>query len=292
MPVDFRYHLASLTAVFGALLIGILLGVAMMEPRHLSAQVHKLTEDFQRSHEEDQHIQLQLQLQRDLDKRIDQFNERTQAPLIRNRLANHNVALVINAFVFPEDRIDAVRQALEQAGAAVTVQITLKAGLLQVEPDQIQGIYQQLQLPAETKMNISDLIYRLGQNLGRGGTKLADILQQAQLVDINNINGDLTTPVSSIIYLGGSSDSPLDALNTIDLPFLRACADSDVLIAATEPLEASKSVVADYQKVVPITIDNINHAAGRIALILALSGHRRGHFGYKQYADDVAPDTE
>ncbi len=285
MPLDFRYHLASLTAVFGALLIGILLGVAMTEPHNLSKQVNKLSADFKQSRAEYQ----QIQAQRDLDQRIDQFNERTQALIIRNRLANRNVALVINAFVFPEDQVDGVRQALEQAGATITTQITLKGGLLQEAPDQVQGIYQQLQLSSESRMNISDLIYRLGQNLGQGGTDLADILQQDQLI---HIDGNLTTPVSSVIYLGGSTDSPLDSLNTIDLPFLRACAKSDVLIAAAEPLDAPQSVVTDYQKVVGITVDNIDHAAGRIALILALSGNRRGHFGYKPNADDVAPDAE
>ena len=285
MPLDFRYHLASLSAVFGALLIGILLGVAMMEPHHLSEQVNKLSQDFKQSHDEYQH----LQVLRDINQHTDQFNVRTQALLIGNRLANHNVALVVDAFVFPDDQVDAIRQALEQAGATVTTQITLKAGLLQVAPELVQNIYQQLQLPAKSHTNISDLVYRLGQNLGRGGTDLADKLQQAQLV---HIDGDLTTPVSSVIFLGGSIDSPQDSLNTVDLPFLRACAESDVLLAAAEPMEAPRSVVADYQKVVQITVDNIDRAAGRIALILALSGNRRGHFGYKPNADDVAPDAE
>ncbi len=112
-------------------------------------------------------------------------------------------------------------------------------------------------------MTISDLIYRLGQNLGRGGTGLADILQQKGLI---HIDGDLTTPVSSIIYLGGSYPSvqntpattqttahrvpppggsnasaqntpaTIDPLATIDLPFLSACAEGDAHLAAAEPL--------------------------------------------------------
>ncbi len=142
MPLDFRYHLASLTAVFGALLIGILLGVSMMEPRSLSKQVQNLSEDFQKTHIEYQKIQQQ----RDLDQRIDQFYERTQALLIRDRLANHNVAIVVNACEFSEDHVDDIRQALEQAGATVTTQITLKGGLLQVTPEQVQDIYQQLEI--------------------------------------------------------------------------------------------------------------------------------------------------
>ncbi len=45
------------------------------------------------------------------------------------------------------------------------------------------------------------------------------------------------------------------------------------------------------QEIVPITVDNIDHAAGRIALILALAGNQHGHFGYQPNADDVAPEV-
>ncbi len=278
MPLDFRYHLASLTAVFGALLIGILLGVAMMDPHGLSEQVKRLRIEFESS-----------QVLRNIDQRTDQFNERTQPLLIRHQLANRNVALVCNAFVFPESQVDTVRQVLEDAGATVTVQLTLKSGLMQVAPDQLQHIYQQLQINDEKQADVSDLMYRLGQDLGQSGSEVAGALEHEKLL---RISGDFTIPISSIIYLGGAIDSPEDSLNTVDLPFLRACAERHLHVAAAEQLDVPRSVVADYQKVAQITIDNIDRAAGRTALILALSHNRQGHFGYKANADDVTPDPE
>lgn len=278
MPLDFRYHLASLTAVFGALLIGILLGVALMDRNGLSKQFKQLHQEFHDS-----------QVLRDIDQQTDLFNERTQQKLVGGLLANRNVALIENAFVFPDNKVDDVRRVLDRAGATITVEITLKPGLMQATPEQVQAICRQLQITSDKPEDISDLLYRLGKDLGNGSTALADALQHKKLI---HFSGDITKPISTVVYLGGGIDSPEDSLNSVDLPFLRACVERELHVAATEPFEAKRSMAAEYQKVVPITIDNIDRAAGRTALILALAGNRQGHFGYKPNADDVVPDTE
>lgn len=278
MPLDFRYHLASLTAVLLFLLIGILVGVSMTKAKDLSEQVKKLREEFNTS-----------KALREIDQRTDQFNERTQPLLVRNRLLNRNVALVCNGFVFPEGKVQAVRDTLRQAGATITADITIKPALMQLESKQVKELLQQLGVTPGQQPAVHDLSYRLGQDIGRGWTNIAALLQREKLI---RVEGDTNIPISMIVYLGGTTVSMEDSLADIDLPFLRACTERELRVAATEPFEVTRSLVEDYQKVVPITIDNIDRAAGRIALVLALSSNRQGDFGYKSTADDVVPDTE
>ena len=98
-------------------------------------------------------------------------------------------------------------------------------------------------------------------------------------------------PVSTLIYLGGAGESD-QFLNDIDLPFLRGCRGREIKIVATERLDAPVSLITQYQKYADITIDNIDLAAGRSALILSLTHSKGGSYGFKDSADATVPDNE
>lgn len=278
MPLDFRYHLASLAAVFGALIIGVLLGVAMKEGPVLSNQVQELRKEFQR-----------YDALRDLDQQTDKFNLLTGKPLLSNRLYGRNVALVSNPVAGTTAVNDALRHSLETAGARVVVEIAMKPLLHELTADQIAAIYSQLGIPVASEHEaIGELMLRLGQAVGSGSVVTISALKDARLI---TVRGDLEKPVSLIIFLGGATTED-DFLEDVDLPFLRGCTERDLQVAATEQLVLSRSVTDRYRKTVPYTVDNIDREAGRIALILALARGKPGHFGFKSSADDVAPRLE
>jgi hypothetical protein len=285
MPLDFRYHLASLAAVFAALVLGILLGVAMKEGPALSNQVQDLSAEFRRS-----------EALRTIDERSNLFNARTQGVLVRHRIVARNIALVSNPVQRDSEQVDVVRRILEEAGplmrapppATVSVEIQMNPALQPVLPDQITAIYQRLNIgDVPTRDPVGDLLRRLAHGLGVGSTQVISALSDAKLI---TVSGDPSQPVSMVVFLGGSADK-MNYLTT-DIPFLRGCVERNLLVAATEPLETPHSLMHDYQKVAPITIDNIDRVAGRVALVLALANQQHGHFGYKPTAQDVAPACE
>lgn len=277
MPLDFRYHLASLAAVFCALVIGILLGVALKEGPALSKQVTELRKEFQSS-----------EYLRNIDHQTDQFNARTEKLLVRSRLSGRNVALVMNPLPHDSEKTNALRQTLRDSGAQITCEITCQPGLRQLTAAQMTELYQQLGVSAPEQLSSDDFANRLGQDLGAGPTKLFSLLEDRQLI---KVEGDPTERVSVIIFMGGATAKD-DSLVETDLPFLQGSASRGITVIATEPFETERSVMREYQRIAPITIDNIDHAAGRIALVLAIAKNQRGNFGYKQTADDVAPTIE
>jgi hypothetical protein len=276
MPLDFRYHLASLAAVFGALIIGVLLGVGMREGPALNHQITELRAEY------DQSKALQ-----NIDARSDDFNAKTQGLIIHNRLSGRTVALIANPLPVADEQLDAIRATLEDAGATVSTTITLTPALQQLTPDRLLAIEKTLGSgDLSPQPDVGELMGRLGHALGVADTPVFTACKDNKLI---KFTGDPTLPASAIVFIGGSADKK-NYLNDLDLPFLRACGDLGVPLVATEPFDVGISTISDYQAVAPLTIDNIDHAAGRISLVLALSKNMSGHFGYKDSADATAPD--
>lgn len=277
MALDFRYHLASLTAVFAALIIGLLLGVAIADTPGLGRQVDALRRDFQ-----------EAKSLRTIDRRTNQFNERTQTRLTQNRLQGRNVALVYSALSLQENTVSSLHNALEAAGATVTVQIALKPSLLTLSQAELAAINPLSIDQPSGELIIDPFLHNLGADLGRNHLDIIAGLAKARTI---RISGDPSLPISTVIYLGGGEDTP-ETIAHIALPFLRGCQGRQLRVAAAEPFDASVSMIQRYKKVSPITIDNIDRAAGRIFLILALANGQQGHFGYKDTAVDGVPDLE
>jgi len=278
MPLDFRYHLASLTAVFVALIIGILLGVAMTETPNLDKQIQELQVEFKRA-----------QTAQEIDDRTDRFTDRILPLLVKNRMFGRNVVLVQNAVTFPNGEMAAVREAFTQAGATITAEVTLKPSLLLASPEQIGRIYLRIQRTLPENAGAGDLMRLLATDLGNDFFNAASALQKEKFIAVR---GDTTAPISTVVLLGGAIDDSAMAAKKIDVPFLQACAARKLRLAAVERLNTVQTVIPLYSKAAPITVDNIDRAAGRAALIFALSANLSGNYGYKRGADDVLPDID
>lgn len=279
MPLDFRYHLASLAAVFGALLIGILLGVAMKEGPVINQQIDRLHEEF--SKYEDFRASAE---------RTEDFTARTQPLLVKNRLEGMQVALAVNPLSSAQEELSAVRNALQQAGADVVFELKLRPTIRQLTERRIKTIYSNAGItdgPARPLAN--NLMQRLGNITGvKSDSKLPSLMASAGLIEVK---GDMKLPVNAIVYLGGAGEEE-QFLNDIDLPFLRGCRGREIKVIAAERFDAPVSLVEQYRKYAAITIDNIERPAGRGALILSLTQTKHGSYGFKDSADATVPDYE
>lgn len=279
MPLDFRYHLASLAAVFGALLIGILLGVAMKEGPVINQQIDRLHEEF-----------VKYENYRVRAERSEDFTARTQPLLIQHRLDGMHVALVVNPLTAAQEELPAVRNVLRQAGAEVVLELKLRSTIRQLTERRIKAIYSNADITDGPERPLAnDLMRRLGNITGVASeSKLPSQLASAGLIEVK---GDMKLPVTAIIYLGGAGEEE-QFLNDIDLPFLRGCRGREIKVIATEHLDFPVSLVQQYRKYSAITIDNIDLAAGRSAMVLSLTQSKSGSFGFKDSADATVPESE
>jgi hypothetical protein len=282
---DLRYHVASLAAVFVALLIGILVGVAMSgkvddaEKQSLQSDINRLEAELDAASER------RVTGTRE-QKAFQAFVKNAYPALIADRLIGKRIAIV---FVGPVDAglRRAIEQAVDDAGSSAPVRI--RALKVPIDPSRIDGELD------------GDLAEYRGAGLAGLGGELA-----RELVEGGDTPGwDALTPLI-VEEQSGSFRRPADGVvvaRTVKAQqgetaeflkgFYSELAAIDVPTIGVEPSGVSESAVGVWSDAGLSTVDDIEARAGRLALALLLSGSPIGNYGLKETADDgIVPQVE
>lgn len=295
-----RYHVASLAAVFLALAVGILLGVA------ISGKVAEAEESFERGQIEE--------LERDVEganARADaaersgeaarELVERAYPALMQDRLDDLQFALL---FVGPVDGSvrSAVERTLSDAGAGgAAFMIALD---VPVDPDELQGTIEgneQLAAFADDGGDFGDLGRELGGEVVAGGdTPLWDTLSSELVVERE---GGFSTEADAVVVMYSwtpPDDEQADeavrqvvATRSLAEGLVRGLDASDVPVVGVATTGQPSELTELYREEGISTVDHVDTAPGRLALALLLAGGEPGHYGIKQTASDgVTPPVD
>jgi hypothetical protein len=293
---DLRYHLASLAAVFIALAVGILLGVAISG---------KLSEaDNAIAH--DRIDQLSEQLNQ-ANSRADIIAARNEAAekllqisyptLMENRLDGKNVGVLFAGPVDGSVR-SAIERTLSDAGAGGPVRLT--AVDTPVDGDELDSTLngdQVLAQYAESGDDFASLGTALGRELVDGdGTPMWSALS-SNLVEEQS--GDRTPPLDAVVVVRSWSP-PEDATaeqeqqaqptETFVDGLLSGLQQSGIPVVGVETTTEDASAIDLYRQQGISSVDDVETLSGRVALALLLAGGASGHYGVKDSATDgVAP---
>jgi hypothetical protein len=280
---DLRYHVASLAAVFLALIIGILVGVGIAsqttveesERRLLEQQIADLRRDL-----ESANAQVDL-LQRQQEAGAAYIVE-TYPVVINGRLRGVPVGLL---FIGPAngELTDAVTRTLADASGPALV----RRRALEL-PIDTQALYSAI--PAELG---SPTLEEIGRQLGREFVTGGETPYWNALFDVI-VEDSL-----------GASDREIDAVVVaqtarIDHPptarlvagLYAGLAGRDVPVVGIERTDEEPSRVAVYRARGISSVDSVDVPPGRVALAVLLAGGEEGHYGVKETADDVVPPME
>jgi Copper transport outer membrane protein, MctB len=281
---DLRYHVASLAAVFVALLIGILVGVAMSgkvddaEKRSLQSDVHKLEAQLDAASERRANGTREQ-------KAFQVFVRNAYPALVADRLADKRIAIVFVGPVDPAVRRD-IQRTIEDAGSSAPVRI--RALKVPVDPQRIDG-----QLDgdlAEYKTEFDDLGGELARELVDGGdTPAWDALTP---FIVEEKSGSFRRPADGVVIARTVRAQQGDTYKLLK-GFYSTLADIDVPTIGVEPSGVSESAVGVWSSAGLSTVDDIETPAGHLALALLLSGSPIGNYGLKDTADDgIVPPVE
>jgi len=284
---DFRYHVASLAAVFLALVIGILVGVGIADrglvdkanthllEQEVSSLRAKLNEASKRS-EKSTREQAAAQ----------SYINETYPLLVRNRLKGHRIAVVfvgrVNAGLGA-----AIERALSDSGG---VQIRLRAVKIPVDDKQLDA-----KLSAQPgdqeyvgKAKLQQLGVDLAAELISGGdTPLWNTLSDSL---VEERQGSARQPVEGVVVARNPSLPPQrDGTSRFLLGLYQGLGTGGVPAVGVEASDAPSSAVPTYQSTGLSSVDDIDTPAGRLALVLLLAGSPKGQYGFKKSADDVLP---
>jgi len=280
---DLRYHVASLAAVFLALVIGILVGVGISDRgyvdkgyrRLLEQRIGKLQSDLSdaRTHADDLAAQQRA---------TQAFVTDTYPELMANRLRGKSIALV---FLGPADAHvrASLEQALSDAGAASWVRVrALKLPLDVPQVDNtLAGEPALARYVGDTRLPA--LGKGLAEELASGGKAPLWTALAEQIVAERA--GSEKRPADGVIVVR-TAGKQYDGTASFLSGFYQGLMAAPVPVIGVETTDASHSAVTSFQRNGISTIDDVDQEIGRFGLALLLEGAKAGHYGVKASAKD------
>jgi hypothetical protein len=277
---DFRYHVASLIAVFIALVIGILIGIGLSgkgfvsdaERKNLENRISELTNDRNTARS-------QLAVVTRRANATDDYADTTYAALVRGRLDTRRIGVVFLGSV--DQTVDtAVTQAIRAAGGRV---LRLRALRLPIDDKAVQRIVSQR--PALIGYAGADRLRDLGHDLGLelalgGTTPLLDALDDVLLEERD---GAAKPPVDGVV-ISRSAPPQRGASHEFLLGLYSGLADAGIPVIGVERSNPAASAIKAFSRGGLSTVDSIETSAGRLALVLELAGAGSGHYGVEETA--------
>jgi hypothetical protein len=283
---DLRYHVASLAAVFVALVIGIFVGVGLSgrgfvndaERKNFEARINELQAD------RDSAEAAAKSAARRGDA-LDAFADTTYTSLVRRRLAGTNVGVVFVGSV-DQSLAGTIRQTVSDAGGRI---VRTRALRVPLDPEALD---QALRGDPDTRdLAGEDRRARLG------GTIARELVQGGQTPVLDRLSSLLVEEQL------GLSKAPLDAVvvarptrpqqgETEDFltGLYSGLAAASVPSVGVDESSAQPSAVPPFRAAGLATVDAVETTAGQIALVFLLEGARSGSYGLGPDAvDGVLP---
>lgn len=282
---DFRYHALSLIAVFVALTVGLLLGVAIGDEGLVSSAEQNLRgnlrEDVRDAQAESRALREQLE-------RKDRYAEITLPALVGDRLTARRVDLI-----FLDHRreaiFDSVREAVELAGGELALVGTLRRPL---DLERIAGAAEGTQYEelADDPSLADDLGRRVGIQLVQGGRLLSQI-RSALL----SASSGAVEPSEAVVLVRTPSEPLEDEEQTVHDAFVEGMLDGlragGAPIVGVEEIATEPSAIPWYSDRSLPSVDNVDEVPGQASLAVLLAGQADGAYGVKDTRDAFVPDA-
>jgi hypothetical protein len=279
---DFRYHALSLMAVFIALAVGLLLGVAIGDQELVSSARNdvrdSLRKDVRQANQERDDARSALAEQRT-------FIDEAYPILSAGRLRGRSIGVVLLGDE-ARDTVRRVRDALEPTGADIKVVAAVRdAPELGALAARASGTrYDELERDDRL---LRDFGRRIGIQMVEGGR----LVGRARTALLSSLSGELGG-LDGVVLMR-SPDRPEDRAaaeraDTLSDGIARGLADTGVAVVGIENQDTEPSQVGWYRDRDLSSVDDMNQPAGRAALVFALAGSK-GAFGTKDSAQALLP---
>jgi hypothetical protein len=279
---DFRYHALSLVAVFMALVIGILLGIAIGDKGLLSSArrdvERSLRNDFRNASRKADRLSAQVSEHTRL--------ERDLYPLVvQGRLTGQRVGLLALGKL-SDRQISLVRDALKDTGGRLVLEAVIP------QPPDLDRVSSRDSgvrgHPLATDpRGITRFARRFGASLIAGGP----LLKRTRRVVFSTSSGAYNG-LDSVIVVRSDPTNLTPAQATVNRGFENGLMQglnlgNDPLVG-TETTSTNPSQVPWYRTHNLSSVDNLNQLAGKVSLVFALAG-ASGAYGTKPSAQALLP---
>jgi hypothetical protein len=267
---DLRYHVTSLAAVFIALLIGILVGVALASHGLGNSERKSLEDDIRRAQNRVDALQGSVDSLKQANRADSSFVDNTYNALMTDRLKGKRVAVLYVGSVDHPTQSD-IATAIKDAGGrapirAYAVQVPIDAG----------AITKRLgNRPALAEYAGKDQLRKLGRELGRefvdgSDTRIWNALHNMIVQEATPRFGASKRPADAVIVVRSADPQTGDSAPFV-LGLYEGLADSGVPAVGVARSKSDFQAKPVFQQSQLSTVDDIDLEAGKLALAIVLS---------------------
>jgi hypothetical protein len=278
---DLRYHVASLAAVFLALVVGILVGAAISDPslgdRARAEQLRGQVERLERELEAEQ-------LRSEEEEASQDYLSASYDAVMAGRLEGLRVAVL---YVGGVDAALGIEQAVDAAGGdvarmrAIDVPIDLDALIERAQSTEEGAGF-------EDAEDIEALGRTLGEEFVAGGE--APLWETLTGELVQERIGDLDEPVDGVVV--ARTERAQSAATGRFVIGLFEGLSGPVPAVGVESSREIPSAVAVYRRSGLSIVDNVENRLGKISLAVLLAGGEPGHYGLRDGRDAAVPPIE
>jgi hypothetical protein len=276
--LSFRYHALSLVAVFLALAIGLLLGVAVGDRGLVSSGERAVRESLRKDVREAQ--QERDDAREQLEERHS-FEEAAYPAIVAGRLQGMKIALI--ELGGSSDKMwDLTRDALQGSGARLSSVSVIR------EPLDLERLARSAKGTRYERLTEDpSLVHPFGTRIGIQFTQGGDLLRAVKGDLLEQGSGTLDGADAVVIVRDERRfDDPDDAKNVEEFEdgLIRGLRVDNVPVVGVETTDTDPSQIGWFKDQEMSSVDDLDDPLGRAALVFTLAGER-GHFGVKSTAD-------
>lgn len=278
---DFRYHALSLAAVFIALVVGLLLGVAIGDRELVSSAREdlrdSLREDVRRAGEEREEARARLREQ-------EAFAAAVYPILTDGLLRDARIGLVLLGD--DDNAPDIVRDALEPTGADLAFVAVVREQLeLGAIAERARGT-RYADVEREPAL-VDDLGTRIGIQMVLGGR----LIGQVRTPMLKSQSGNFGDVDGVVVLRSGekpADDDTAKLLADVHDGIVRGLVQTGVPVVGVERRASDPSSIGWFRERELSTVDNVDEIAGHAALVFVLAGNE-GAYGRRDSAQALLP---
>lgn len=274
---DFRYHALSLAAVFVALMIGLLLGVAIGDQGLVSGADRGLRDslrsDVRKARAESAELRTNLAQQR-------RIQQQLYPLLVEGRLTGQRIGLV-GLGGLPDEVVRYVRDALKDTGGRLTAVTVIREP---VPGTVIPGL--RPNAPPPDRVQFQRFGVQFGMALVRGG----GLVQRVQRSLLQSSSGELRGMTSVILYRNPRDESTPDQVTTrgFEQGLAGGLSSGGIQVVGVELTDTQPSQIPWFGDRRLASVDCVDQVVGQAALVFALAG-ANGAYGVKDTAQALVP---
>ena len=280
---DFRYHALSLVAVFLALVIGLLLGVAIGDEGLVSSAERdvrdSLREDVREARAESAKLRAQVNEEKEL--------ERQFYPLmVGGRLPGQRVGLIALGGI-PDGVVDDVREALGPTGGRL-----VNVSVVKLPPDSAGLAADERGTRFATLGQDPEVMRRFGRRIGVDFVRNGRDLRATRSTLLSSSSGTLDGLGALVLYRqGGEVTGPAGtAAAALEDGLIAGFKRARVPLVAVEESSHNPSGIPWLAERGISSVDNVDQLTGRTSMVFVLAG-ASGAFGTKDTATRLLPEA-